>query len=75
MEGHHLLVSVAADGRDIDANARYEEHEYEMHSNSPTMNNSEVCEKCGLWKLKTRKINANVEPDKGAILVLPLQKS
>ena len=50
MEGHHLLVSVASDGRDIDANARYEEHEYEMHSNSPTMNNSEVCEKCGLWK-------------------------
>ena len=72
MEGHHLLVSVA-DGRDIDANARYEEHEYEMHSNSPTMNNSEVCEKCGLWK--TREMNANVEPDKGAILVLPLQKS
>ena len=74
MEGHHLLVSVA-DGRDIDANARYEEHEYEMHSNSPTMNISEVCEKCGLWKLKTREMNANVEPDKGAILVLPLQKS
>ena len=73
MEGHHLLVSVAADGRDIDANARYEEHEYEMHSNSPTMNNSEVREKCGLWK--TREMNANVEPDKGAILVLPLQKS
>ena len=72
MEGHHLLVSVA-DGRDIDANARYEEHEYEMHSNSPTMNNSEVCEKCGLWK--TREMNANMEPDKGAILVLPLQKS
>ena len=72
MEGHHLLVSVA-DGRDIDANARYEEHEYEMHSNSPTRNNSEVCEKCGLWK--TREMNANVEPDKGAILVLPLQKS
>ena len=50
MEGHHLLVSVASDGRDIDANARYEEHEYEMYSNSPTMNISEVCEKCGLWK-------------------------
>ena len=63
MEGHHLLVSIA-ESRDIDANARYHQHEYEMWNIIP-VNNSEKCETFdetrGMVKWNISEMKAKVE--------------